>query len=60
MSAADERVAELLGRWMASVDMHARYLALDDAACPRTGLAKAPTAHPLGRRAGAQALDRAE
>jgi len=35
MSAADERVAELLGRWMASVDMHARYLALDDAAYAR-------------------------
>jgi hypothetical protein len=35
MSAADERLAELLGRWMASVDMHARYLALDDAAYAR-------------------------
>lgn len=32
MSAADQRVAELLERWMASLDLHARYLALDDAA----------------------------
>jgi hypothetical protein len=32
MSAADKRVAELLERWMTSVDLHARYLALDDAA----------------------------
>jgi hypothetical protein len=35
MSAADERVAELLGRWMASVDLHARYVTLDDAAYAR-------------------------
>ena len=32
MSAADRRLAELLERWMTSVDMHARYLALDDSA----------------------------
>lgn len=31
MSAADERVAELLERWRASVELHARYLSLDDA-----------------------------
>jgi hypothetical protein len=32
MSAADGRVAELLDRWLASVELHARYLELDDAA----------------------------
>ena len=32
MSAADKRVAELLGRWTTSVELHSRYLALDDAA----------------------------
>jgi hypothetical protein len=32
MGAADQRVAELLERWLASVELHARYLALDDAA----------------------------
>lgn len=32
MGAADDRVAELLDRWLASVELHARYLALDDAA----------------------------
>ena len=32
MSAADKRVAELLDRWATSVELHARYLALDDAA----------------------------
>jgi len=32
MSAADKRVAELLDRWMTSVELHTRYLALDDAA----------------------------
>jgi hypothetical protein len=31
MSAADQRVAELVERWMTSVELHARYLALDDA-----------------------------
>lgn len=31
MSAADERIAELLDRWLASVELHARYLQLDDA-----------------------------
>lgn len=31
MSAADQRVAELLERWLASVELHARYLALSDA-----------------------------
>lgn len=35
MSAADDRLAELLGRWRASVELHARYLALDDAAYAR-------------------------
>lgn len=29
MSAADKRVAELLDRWLASVELHARYLELD-------------------------------
>lgn len=32
MSAADERVTELLDGWLASVDLHLRYLQLDDAA----------------------------
>lgn len=32
MGAADQRVAELLERWLTSVDLHVRYLALDDAA----------------------------
>ena len=32
MSAADKRVAELLDRWLASVELHARYLELDAAA----------------------------
>jgi hypothetical protein len=32
MGAADDRVAELLDRWLASVELHARYLSLDDAA----------------------------
>ena len=32
MSAADKRVAELLERWTTSVELHSRYLALDDAA----------------------------
>jgi len=32
MSAADTRVAELIDRWMTSVELHTRYLALDDAA----------------------------
>lgn len=32
MSPADKRVAELLDRWLASVELHARYLELDDAA----------------------------
>jgi hypothetical protein len=31
MGAADQRVALLLERWLASVELHARYLALDDA-----------------------------
>jgi len=35
MSAADKRVAELLDRWLASVELHARYLELD-----ATGYAK--------------------
>lgn len=32
MSEADRRVAELLERWLVSVELHARYLSLDDAA----------------------------
>lgn len=32
MDSADARVAALLHRWLASVDLHARYLSLDDAA----------------------------
>lgn len=32
MSAADNRIAELLDRWLASVELHARYLQLDDEA----------------------------
>ena len=32
MTAADKRVAELLERWATSVELHSRYLALDDAA----------------------------
>ena len=35
MSAADQRLAELLDRWSASVELHARYLALDDDAYAR-------------------------
>lgn len=35
MSAADERIAELLDRWLASVELHARYLKLDDAGYAR-------------------------
>jgi hypothetical protein len=31
MSAADQRVADLVERWMTSVELHARYLALSDA-----------------------------
>lgn len=30
MGAADDRVSELLDRWLASVELHARYLSLDD------------------------------
>lgn len=32
MSAADKRIDELLDRWLASVELHATYLELDDAA----------------------------
>jgi hypothetical protein len=35
MSAADERVAELLQRWLASLELHAHYLDLDDDAYAR-------------------------
>lgn len=35
MTAADKRVEELLDRWMASLDLHVRYLKLDDAAYAR-------------------------
>ena len=31
MSEADKRVSELLDRWLASLDLHTRYLKLDDA-----------------------------
>jgi hypothetical protein len=32
MSEADKRISDLLDRWLASLDLHARYLKLDDAA----------------------------
>jgi hypothetical protein len=32
MAAAEKRIEELLDRWMASLELHARYLKLDDAA----------------------------
>ena len=35
MSAADKRIAELLDRWQASLELHARYLELDDGAYAR-------------------------
>ena len=35
MGAADQRMAELLDRWQESVELHAKYLALDDAAYAR-------------------------
>ena len=35
MAAAGKRVEELLDRWMASLELHARYLKLDDAAYAR-------------------------
>jgi hypothetical protein len=35
MGAADERVTQLLDRWLKSVELHARYLELDDAAYAR-------------------------
>jgi Tfp pilus assembly protein FimV len=35
MTEADKRVEDLLGRWLASVERHTRYLALDDAAYAR-------------------------
>jgi hypothetical protein len=35
MSTTDKRVEELLDRWLASVDLHLRYLKLDDAAYAR-------------------------
>jgi hypothetical protein len=35
MTAADKRVEELLVRWLASIERHTRYLALDDAAYAR-------------------------
>ncbi len=35
MSMSDKRLEELLERWLASVDLHARYLQLDDAAYAR-------------------------
>ncbi len=35
MADADKRVEELLDRWMASLELHARYLKLDDAAYAR-------------------------
>ena len=35
MSAAEKRIAELLDRWLASVELHAGYLKLDDAAYAR-------------------------
>ena len=35
MTASDKRVEQLLDRWMASLELHARYLQLDDAAYAR-------------------------
>jgi len=35
MGAADDRVAELLDRWLASIELHARYVDLDDDAYAR-------------------------
>src|SRR5215203_7218610 len=35
MTAADKRVQELLERWLASVELHAQYLKLDDEAYAR-------------------------
>ncbi len=35
MSTTDKRLEDLLERWLASVDLHARYLQLDDAAYAR-------------------------
>jgi hypothetical protein len=35
MTAADKRVGDLLDRWMASLELHVRYLKLDDAAYAR-------------------------
>jgi hypothetical protein len=35
MTAADKRIEELLARWQASLDLHARYVQLDDAAYAR-------------------------
>ena len=35
MSTTDRRVEELLDRWLASVELHLRYLQLDDAAYAR-------------------------
>ena len=35
MSTSDKRIAELLDRWLASVELHTRYLQLDDAAYAR-------------------------
>jgi hypothetical protein len=35
MTAADKRVEQLLDRWLASLELHARYLQLDDAAYAR-------------------------
>jgi hypothetical protein len=35
MTAADKRLEELLDRWMASLELHTRYLKLDDAAYAR-------------------------
>jgi hypothetical protein len=35
MTPADKRIAGLLDRWQASLELHARYLELDDAAYAR-------------------------
>ena len=51
MSTTDKRVEELLDRWLASVDLHLRYLKLDDAAYARAeSLAEAPATECAGRQ----------
>ena len=56
MTAADKRVEELLDRWMASLELHARYLKLDDAAYARAeNVAAAPATDEVDHRRRATA-----